>query len=291
VRKTALLLLFLAGAGCSREPSVADLQAKVEKERVDKMRTYQPKVNGMIGDLNAPAADILRQLPGVSVEQLVKIERPTHRIIHIRDWHYETREVFALEHKNSDDAYQRFLLQVELVQLANEAVLRRLLRYHGLRRVLAEGVTPQGLDGYQGTIVSLKEMDRSIAALQERAVASGKRSGKLHRGIELLLKEHRGRLVQYGASGRVAIDGDLQVLPLDDGLLLQQAKPGAGGVDSEKLAARNDGQVKAAIAAGPVAVIELGGSHDLSESVRRVGGGQVEYYRLTTGRYVEVADE
>jgi hypothetical protein len=51
--------------------------------------------------------------------------------------------------------------------------------------------------------------------------------------------------------------------------------------------AREDAQVKAALASGPVSVIVLGGGHDLSDSVRRVGGGTVEYLRVTTRGYVE----
>jgi hypothetical protein len=35
----------------------------------------------------------------------------------------------------------------------------------------------------------------------------------------------------------------------------------------------------------------LGGKHDLSASVRRLGGGTTEYIRVTTHLYKEVADE
>jgi hypothetical protein len=42
---------------------------------------------------------------------------------------------------------------------------------------------------------------------------------------------------------------------------------------------------------GPVAVIVLGGSHDLSAQVRRLGGGRCDYLRVTTACYREAAGE
>jgi hypothetical protein len=45
--------------------------------------------------------------------------------------------------------------------------------------------------------------------------------------------------------------------------------------------------IKAAIASGPCAVLILGGDHDLSASVKRLGGATVEW--VTTSRYNEVA--
>jgi hypothetical protein len=78
------------------------------------------------------------------------------------------------------------------------------------------------------------------------------------------------------------------VLPLDDAGLLDAAKPGSGGeVERVKLEARHDAQVKA-LASGPCSVLVLGGGHDLSASVRRLGG-TAEYIRVTTGRYREFA--
>jgi hypothetical protein len=47
--------------------------------------------------------------------------------------------------------------------------------------------------------------------------------------------------------------------------------------------------VKAALASGPCSFIVLGGKHDLSESVRRLGSGTVEYIRVMMWRYKEYA--
>jgi hypothetical protein len=48
--------------------------------------------------------------------------------------------------------------------------------------------------------------------------------------------------------------------------------------------------VRAALQSGPVAVIVLGGDHDLSGAVRRLAPGDCEYLRVTPARYAELAE-
>jgi hypothetical protein len=59
-------------------------------------------------------------------------------------------------------------------------------------------------------------------------------------------------------------------------------------LDPAKTDARHDAQVRLAVASGRCSVLVLGGSHDLSASMRKLGGG-VEYIRVTTARYREIA--
>jgi hypothetical protein len=45
-----------------------------------------------------PNAFSLRQAPGVvRVEELVSLRHPTHRIIHVRDWHFVARDRFTID--------------------------------------------------------------------------------------------------------------------------------------------------------------------------------------------------
>jgi hypothetical protein len=109
--------------------------------------------------------------------------------------------------------------------------------------------------------------------------------------LDALVHEHRGRLLELGAAGQLAMKEKLEVLPLDEEAALARAKPltpeGRVVHDAEALEARHDSQVKAALESGPCAFVILGGAHDLSASVRRLGGGQTEYVRVTTGAYRE----
>ena len=68
------------------------------------------------------------------------------------------------------------------------------------------------------------------------------------------------------------------------------AKGGAVKADPGPVKARQEAQVKAALKSGPLAVIVLGGSHNLSQSVRG-GSGECAYLPVTTRRYPEVAEE
>jgi hypothetical protein len=96
------------------------------------VKAYVPKVNGRIDDLSTPAAEILRQLPGVAkVEVLVAAKKPTHRVIHLADW------------------------------LEQEELLRCLLNHH-LRRVLYEGLTPDETGPYRDKAAELREAGPQI---------------------------------------------------------------------------------------------------------------------------------
>jgi hypothetical protein len=59
---------------------------------------YQPQDKGRVDDLGRPAADLLRQLPGVvNVEVVPADGKPARRLIHLRDFHFVPRALFALE--------------------------------------------------------------------------------------------------------------------------------------------------------------------------------------------------
>jgi hypothetical protein len=84
---------------------------------------YQPSVTGNITDLNVLAEEILKSLPGVvSVERMSSGENPTKRIIHIRDWHFVTRDDYAKDLRDTADnplsdaeidaQYEQLLLEV-----------------------------------------------------------------------------------------------------------------------------------------------------------------------------------
>jgi hypothetical protein len=90
MRSHMLLLLVVAAAGCSKgmnEPTTGERIAQLEQQRqasAAALAAYVPRVPGSIEDLAAPAAAILRQLPGVGdVEVLVACCMLTHRIIHL----------------------------------------------------------------------------------------------------------------------------------------------------------------------------------------------------------------
>jgi hypothetical protein len=133
---------------------------------------------------------------------------------------------------------------------------------------------------------ALGEADRRIERLrQERGL-----NAEVDRQVDELFADHQRQLVEYGAAGRLAMKGELAVLPLEDEVLLEQARPTGEGTDPAKLLARHDFIVRQALKAGPTSLLILGGAHDLSDSVRRLGGETTEYVRVTTTWHNELAE-
>ena len=103
-------------------------------------------------------------------------------------------------------------------------------------------------------------------------------------------------MVELGEAGRLLVSGEIEdVLPLEDEELLNAANPvtadGQFRFDALKVQARHDAIVKNVLKEGSFGLIILGGDHDLSENVRRLGEGKCEYVRVTMKRYREVAGE
>jgi hypothetical protein len=325
----AFYLLFkkpppLGGISENRLTRLRAMVEQQEKESVEATASYAPKVTARLDDLTASVESILRQLPGVvQVEVAVQAEEPKQRIVHLRDWHFVPKDLYAMELRNSagwvlsgeemDGLHEELCLEVEAVQLEQMALLRCLVKHHGLKRIFCEGLTPTDLPTYnerigvqramekeeiprlQKQLADVRDMKKGVAAAGHANTDGREKAAAIEKEITDLIWEHRKRLLDLGAAGRLLIAGNIEeVLPLEDAELLDQAKPitpdGRVMFDADKLAARRDGIVKAATARGPFALIVLGGSHDLSDSVRRLGGGTCEYLRLTTSRVRQFAD-
>lgn len=325
-----LAFLELIAAGCARTtsplaqatsedriPTLKQQIAEQEEESAQAVADYAPATRTQIDDLHSPVVDLLRQLPGVvQVEVAVTVNEPTSRIIHIRDWHFIPRELFALDmkevhgrdlaDKEIDRLYQEFLLEVELVQIEQLAILRCLIRHHGLKRVHSEGFSPNELEAYREKIAVLKSMEEEqIPQIREQLAEVRKliaesadeqkeKPQEIERQLLVMLEEHKRRVLEMGAAGRLLISGELEnVLPLEDADAFENANPissdGAVKLDPDKIEARHNAQVKAVLKQGTVAVIVLGGAHDLTESVRR-SAEDCEYLRVTTKRYSEVRE-
>jgi hypothetical protein len=155
------------------------------------------------------------------------------------------------------------------------ALLQCLIQHHGLRRIFAEGFTAKDLPHYGERIAVLRDMEKTqIPELRELLTKA--KTARHKAEITEMLDQHKARLLELGAAGRLLIAGEIEeVLPLDDAEALEQ-------MDLANWALRHDPQVKAVLDNGPFALIVLGGAHDLGDSVRRLGGGHCEYIRVTT---------
>lgn len=229
-------------------------------------------------DLTAPAAAILQNLPGVeAVEVAAEVKRPTHRIIHIADWHFVPEDAFAADIRDQSDEtiadeeieqlYAEHLDEVRRVQAQQRRLLRELIRRHGVERVYCEGLTDGDLPIYQ---VIVEHIHRN--ELGEPELIAGRSADD-----ETLLR--------IGAAGQLLAAGELaEVLPAEDEIAYEQADPltddGELRFDTPTNDARQAAIVRRLLAGGSLAVVVLGGAHDLSEQIRRLGGGRCEYLRV-----------
>lgn len=212
-----------------------------------------------------PTPDEMQALPGVaSVEVAVRADDPPVRIVHILDWHHVPREDFAADMRDAlgevndeqiDEAYAKHLDRVEAVQKAQRSILAAFAERHGVQAVYIEGLTEVDL------------------ALFEMLVGVHRRRGGREFGLRI------------GPAGQLVAEGKLKrVLPVEEVGALKAANPvsddGEVRIDEKLQQAREDAVVRHLLKARGLAVVVLGGGHDLRDSVRRLGDGRCEYVRV-----------
>jgi hypothetical protein len=196
---------------------VEALRQEVEKARAapDPADAYIPEATGSVADLATAAAALLRQLPGVlDVEALVTCPKPTPRIIYLRDLHWVAKADFGVEvgatlgrpvaGEELDLPHEELFLQSELVQAEHLALLRCLANHHGLRRLLGECLTVQGVAGFHKHLAEVQATDAGLTRLKGQRLAVGGRSPEIDQGIAEPVQGRRAMLSEYGAAGRDA---------------------------------------------------------------------------------------
>src|SRR5262245_8468528 len=115
------LTVALLTAGCGRDPSPPTPPAPKPPHRGGAVQPEIPKGKGRPDGPSPLTAEVIRQLPGVArVEVLVPAANPKNRIIHIGDWPYVPKDLYAPELRKAgltaeevEDAYREFLDEVE----------------------------------------------------------------------------------------------------------------------------------------------------------------------------------
>lgn len=238
-----------------------------------------------------------KALPQVhTVEVSVASKEPKRQIIHILNWHYvpfsdfvaDIRQVEGGPPPTSEDLPQigrdaeldrkwdEFLSQVESVQVEQMDLLRELVKSHKLKQIFLEGFSPKEMPAFK------KRLDH---------LARWKKPDGDTPLNEFLIGMHREDTLEVGAGGRLMMAGELEVIPTEDAEALEAANPVKDGKvqwDEDADERREDAIVRNMLAGeSPVAVLILGGGHDLSDNVERIGGGEVEYVRVQVKAHVK----
>lgn len=290
----AAALLFAIGCGESPTPNTASPETQAN----------------VLSDLSCDAVAILRQAPGVAnVQRHAPESTPSQRIVHIADWHFVDRDLYAADVRShsreplSEEAIDRLfaelLDEVEVMQEQQMRLLRWLIEHHGLRYVHIESLAKEDQPIIDAKIRSLREIGEEIAELRkqkESLVANlDDDARRIIAGIEHIEARYRRDLLQLGAAGRLVLSAELAgVLPLEDEKAYRAANPladdGTVTLDRQKIEERQDGQVRLLLNSGPFSVIVLGGAHELSDNVERLSGGKAEYIRVEVEAWENVAE-
>lgn len=209
-----------------------------------------PPRPGTLGDLTTDAAALVRTLPDVA---LVEVRHqpagpPAGRIVHVLDWHL-----------TPDIADAAHLAAVELVQAEQMALLKALALQHDLERVWIEGLTLENRASFLASLEPFRGKDRFPAPPE---------------------------LLNAGSAARLHLAGIVkELLPAESARLHRAGQPQGGVVDADLSRLRDRAIVGNVVARdGPLAVIVLGGAHDLTNHVKADAPGW-EYIRVGTAGY------
>jgi hypothetical protein len=82
------------------------------------------------------------------------------------------------------------------MQLEHEALLRCLVRRHGLKRVLSEGLTAEGLPAYHDVLGALRATGEWLEGLRKEIAGLRGKHADAERQLAELLAGHRWELLE-----------------------------------------------------------------------------------------------
>lgn len=228
-----------------------------------------------------PLVELLQNSPEVAtVEQPLDAPRC---IIHLRDWHWVPYEYVAAELPDDTPsdavagAYIDHLDQVREVQEEQFSLLKRLVD-RDVKSVFREGLTPDIQPVYRTVSRALWKRHQRLNEVEE----------ELYRTPNVLSLGVPGRLVARGLIKTVhAADTDA-TLALTDPL---QPDGRLRRVSREAIEKREDHMVKQMLKISGSSIIVLGGAHDLSDNVKRLGEDRVGLIVVTTRGYLKHAED
>ena len=221
-------------------------------------------------------------------------------IIHVANWHWVPKPYFVADLKDLeptltdaeiDERYAQHLNDVEELQRQQVELLRDLCKTHGLKNIFYEGVTEENLEACHKSNARAKRLDTLQSEID--ALGNDREADAIREKLESLRAELREESLQLGAIGHLIRSGEIaDYLPLEDAGRLADADPLGpdGKLRSSPTAekAREDEMAKRLLTAGPVAIVVLGGDHDLEDNLKKLLPS-VRHQKIQTAKYRELA--
>jgi hypothetical protein len=255
------------------------------------------------GATRTPTIDAeLSRLPGVVDVQTTGPARPQATVIHLLDYHLvpPAGPVPGLIVPGKSRMYAEHLDAVASVQTEQEAILRQVAKKHGKLTVFVEGPTDAEVERFQLKAVELTKVDtREIAEARKmlddvKAMKQTPKARATANELAGMIAKHRAEVPGMGATMRLIAEGLVEVRALDHAEALRKAKPRSGPgptyIDPVANAAREEEMAKRLAEARGLAVVILGGGHDLTQALAK-WAPKASYLRVTTEAYREAAGE
>lgn len=221
----------------------------------------------------------LLQLPCIHSVTVIPTASCQRRIVHVLNMHYVTQsmwfwgrpqeELNKLSEADRKREYESVLAQIEAVQEEQQRLLSTMIHSHRIRAIYAAGLSPE----------------------------SRRLLNMLKSGTEDELRPARKQFErQFGALGRLFLNGELKnILPAENLNLLLAAMPfradGSYHFNPEAHEKREDAMIKCIMDRGDMdAVIVLGGGHDLTNNIQRLGKS-CQYIRVVTKKFWEFSEK
>ena len=221
-------------------------------------------------------------------------------VIQIDNWHWVSKLYYATDLKELDPTlteaeidkrYAQYLNDLEELQLQQVELIRELSKTHGVKRIFYEGVTDENLEACHQSNARVKRLDSLKDEID--ALGNDPEADTIRKKLESLRAELREESLQLGAIGHLIRSSEIaDYLPLEDAATVVAADPlGRDGKLRSNAAAekaREDEMAKRLLATGPIAIVVLGGDHDLEDNLKKLLPS-VKYQKLQTVKYRELA--
>lgn len=226
---------------------------------------------------------------------------PPTKIIHVANWHWLSKPNFAVDVRKDEpdltdeqinELYPQFIADIEAFQDEQFATVRELVKQHNARFAFLEGMTLEQMNAFSQTNEKVKLFEEVEADI-ELMVHSPMQDEDTRQKSRDLIAMRRSQRAQLGTIGRLIRLGELQgVLPLEWTETLDAANPvttdGKIRFDPAAVKAREEAMARHLMESGPVAIVILGGEHDLTDALKATGR-PFTYERIETPMYTKLA--
>ncbi|HWB09981.1 MAG TPA: hypothetical protein VG826_12185 [Pirellulales bacterium] len=238
------------------------------------------------------------------VEIRVRATRPTHRIIHLLDSHFLSREQYRTFFKPpSEEGYTEYLEAVDRLQVVQSRILLWLVDHHSMHQVFLEGMSSENRhtfvqwiewrrdhkDEAAGAFVAATKLRSEL----DRADLRGTDTEDVRRRKQVADRFRDAILIQ-GAVGRLITERpSVALMPAEDEEAHDRARNAyrEGRYGGPENASREEALVHNLLQNGRCAVVVLGHTHDLSDEIRLLGKGRCEYVRVTPKQFPQMIQD